>query len=219
MRLSVDIALRKMAVSEKKCHVYLNGDYYDGAGVGSLIFKILLECKRREKFMINIDYRKETMVALDKFFKEYSEKNSYQTIVWFAAGFALFLQSIFLALPCQLWEPEEDNGFIILMACCMGMAAAGSYLETYIKRIGNEEGNKPFRELMRFLPVSRKQLRFFQMKKLICFQTKVYVVMQLLQLFFTIVCLHQVAWENFVYPFVLAFLLPMAVGALTTTVR
>lgn len=157
------------------------------------------------------DLRKSKMQTLESFFKGYAEKNGYQKMVWFATGFCVFLMGVFMVLPYQLWD--EDFKRLIGVVYGFSIMTAVTYLGAYLVRQGQEAGKRGFGEVLRFLPVSKGELFLFRMKKLVCFQAKVYTVIQILQLFFSVFCLQQVAWGNVFYPLMIVFLVPVLTGA------
>ena len=167
--------------------------------------------------MIKGVFRKEQMHALESFFRGYAEKNGYQKMIWFVTGFCIFLLSIIMALPYQLWAEEGTSWMGI--GCGVSVIVATTYLGAYLTRQGQNAGIRSFEEILRFLPVSKWDLYFFRAKKLVCFQAKVYATMQILQLFFSIACLHQVVLGNVLYPFLIVFLVPVLMGMLFVLIR
>lgn len=164
-----------------------------------------------------MSFRKAEQQALKCFFKKYSEKNGSQKMVWFLTGFCIFILGVWMALPYQLWGEDELNW--PLLSCGFSVSVAVTYLMPYLVRQGQIAGDRGFGKVLRFMPVSKWDLYFFRVKKLTTFMGKVYVPLQILQLFFSIVCLHQVVLGNVLYPLLIVFLVPVLMGMLFVLIR
>lgn len=61
------------------------------------------------------------------------------------------------------------------------------------------------------LPISLQTIREFRFRKFLKFQTRLYLPLQLLHIIANLMRVHQISWEDFAYPFLFIFVIPMII--------
>lgn len=158
-------------------------------------------------------YRKKQYKVLDTFYKEYYKKSNVQWGYHFATGIFVFVLGILCAMPYQ--GMAEDAALYRGMAVMAGNMITIMYLSSYQNCV-NEMGRvTPLYTVIKYLPVSADILRRYRFKKLLRFQGRVYLVMQLLQLVVSIgFCRYEFVLENIRYPLLTVLVVPLGIAGI-----
>lgn len=150
---------------------------------------------------------------IDKFFKEFFTWSADNLGYKIVAGFFLFIHGCFMAFPYQDIKDSE-----ILLMQFFAYMGYFMYITPYLQF--TEKGRVlKLKEKLKYLPISRKQLRLYRLRKLIIFSIKLLAVYLLLQLFFTLVIYHELTLGNFLYPLLCGFVFPVAVNSLVVALE
>ncbi len=151
--------------------------------------------------------------ALENFYKELFKNTLTPVGYWIVTGVMLFCACIFLVIPYQVLVSEGD--FPLWTVAMMGAMASVCYASPYDRYQDGKGFLKITYGIIMYLPISARIVSEYQWKRLLRFQTKVYLITQAGQLFFSLVCFHEVVWASLWYPLVFALLWPLlAAGAL-----
>ena len=135
---------------------------------------------------------------IEAFFKEETTWCPEHVLSNFLAGFFLILCIIFQMIPYQSWDMSEDKSTFFVMSF-LGILGAYFYIQKY--SIFNENGKqRNIGELLRYLPVSYKQLYYFRLKKIIRLCIKLTVVGMFFQTMFALSFMHGFSAMNLLWP-------------------
>ena len=90
----------------------------------------------------------------------------------------------------------------------MSLTGAVYYINPYIY-YQNEGKRESIYEVIKFLPVSRRELRIFRLKKVVLFCLKLFPIFLGGQIISALVCFRSIGWENLLYPFVFGLVTPL----------
>lgn len=158
--------------------------------------------------MNRIEHMEQQQGVLEIFYKEYFKKTNIHFGYWLAAGFLLVLSGIMFLFPYQTMCGEESG--IMILAGVIQMSGAVQYFSAYRTCMNDKGMVKPLYSRLQYLPVSEAILWKFCFKKSVRFQTKIYVILQIGQLFFSIVTQHEVVLGNVLYPLLACWVIPCA---------
>lgn len=154
-------------------------------------------------------YLKKQEQLLQVFYKEFFSWKCDNMGLWFVAGLMEFFQCIFM------WIPYQGMGdFNIVLWLCFGLMGTTYYRMPYLQFQENGKRSSVY-EKLKYLPVTLQGIRLFHLKKLAVFCSKMFAVFFVGQLFFALVCYHEIIWENIWYPVVFGFLIPFGVNGIT----
>ncbi|MBR6665249.1 MAG: hypothetical protein IKL22_05960 [Lachnospiraceae bacterium] len=156
---------------------------------------------------------KKDMKVLDDFYKEYFSKSRIQQGYWVTTGLFTFFLVFSSWFHYQTFWEEDGKVFIIILV--MGMYGTVSYVLAYQHAFDKKGTIVKIAPYLRYLPISVKARKKYQFRKLLKFQWKVYAVAQVGQILFSLLDGQGLNWGNFVYPFLAAFLVPVALSALS----
>lgn len=149
---------------------------------------------------------KRQQAALERFFAE--EKIWYPDhyLLCFVGGLLFVISMILFIMPFQIWEGDYTP---LLTMLCLELIGVETYLERYVSFKG--EGKKrDVYEVLRFLPVSHRNIKIYRVKKLFWLCLKMAGTAAVCQMFFAGVFLHTFSPGNIGAPVLFCFLAPMA---------
>ena len=160
-------------------------------------------------------YRKTQQNMLEKFFEDYFEKSKINTGYNIVGIIFIVMLLIVLWIPYQIHEEEP-----IIKTCGLiwGMVGYYVYLNKYKFAFDKRGAITKVYPYLQYLPISKRELKIFQLKKLIFLQTRVYLIAQVGQLLFGLIAYHQVTLSNFGFPFGHALLFPFLVVGISILV-
>ncbi len=161
-------------------------------------------------------YRKTQQNILEQFFKDYFEKSKINAGYNIVGIIFIVLLLIVLWMPYQIYEEERT-----LKTCGLiwGMVGYYCYINKYNFAFDERGAVTKVYPYLQYLPISRRELKIFRLKKLISLQARVYLIAQAGQLLFCLIAYHQVTLSNFWFPFDYAFLSPFLVVGISILVR
>ncbi|MBQ7776829.1 MAG: hypothetical protein IJ379_13005 [Lachnospiraceae bacterium] len=153
--------------------------------------------------------------ALDAFYKETMRKSGIHIGYWLVAGVFGFCAACILLIPYQIMEDGTITGMTVMMS----VGTTLLYMSAF-DRYQNDKGVlSTVYSRLKFHPVSSQILNSYRLKKLVRFQLRFYLPIQIGQLFFSIVCLHEVVLANFCYPMLVALVLPLLIAGTMTQLK
>lgn len=162
--------------------------------------------------MNKIEHMAKQQKVLDAFYKDYFKKTNIHFGYWLAAGILLGLSGLLVLFPYQTMS-GEDSGIIIVTGFTQ-LSGAVMYLTAYRTCLNDRGMITPLYSRLQSLPVSVEIVRKYHFNKAFKLQTKIYVALQIGQLFFSIVTQHEVVLGNVLYPLLTCWLLPCTLIAL-----
>lgn len=165
-----------------------------------------LYLSRKEK----VQYNKRQQETLKEFYKGLFasiEESGGQLVV---AGIFEIIFGIIMCIPYQ--EILVNKG-LFMMVVFFGMIGVLYYNFPY-RMYWEERKQVSVYEILRFLPVSKQQIRLFRLKKIALFCFRAFLVMFVGQLFFAFIAFHEICWGNIWYPVVVGFLIPFGIGSI-----
>ena len=145
---------------------------------------------------------------IHKFYKELFSWSAADVGYKIVAGIFLFFHGCFMAFPY-----EDIKDFEILLVQCFAYMGYLMYITPYLQFVEKGKVTK-LKEKLKYLPISRKQLLLYRLRKLLVFSLKLFAVYLLLQLFFTLVIYHKLTLGSFLYPLLCGFVFPVGVSSL-----
>lgn len=162
-----------------------------------------------EEVMMNkIEHMEKQHKVLELFFKEYFKKSNIHFGYWLAAGLLLGFSGLIVLFPYQTMCGEDSA--IMIMAGLIQLTGAELYFSAYRTFLNDRGMVTPLYSRLQYLPVSRDVLGKYCLKKAVRLQTKVYIGLQIGQLFFSIVTQHEVVWGNVLFPLLACWVIPCA---------
>lgn len=146
--------------------------------------------------------------VLELFFKEYFKKSNIHFGYWLAAGVLIGFSGLIVLFPYQTMC-GEDSG-IMIVAGFTQLSGAVMYLSAYRTCLNDRGMVTPLYSRLQYLPMSGDMLGKYCFKKSVRLQTKVYIILQIGQLFFSIVTQHEVVWGNVLFPLLACWVIPCA---------
>jgi hypothetical protein len=151
---------------------------------------------------------------LERFFKEET--------TWFPDHFGLAMAGYLvlgiavlgLMFPFQVWEQEKTYLFFFYFELI------GLYLLMQRYYVIRQDGKQTaLAEVIRFLPVERKELAYYRLKKLLKICMRITGITMLCQVFFAAVIMHVFSPVNILVPLTLCFIAPMLLLGLACLYR
>lgn len=145
---------------------------------------------------------------LDNFFKnkELWWPNSYGCKI--ASVIMLPLAMILFILPYQSWEGDYQGLFISVYLEWMGLAM---YLKPYYNFMGDDGKIVRVYDIVKYLPVSYKQIILYRWKKMIKLCLRLTGIAMFCQILFSFAFLDTVSLGNILAPLLCCFILPVSV--------
>lgn len=160
--------------------------------------------------MSKAEYGKKQQDILEAFYKEFFSWSAGNIGMWLVTGIMEFIHGIFMWFPYQAAEEMEVLGLIVLF----GMCGAANYMAPYLQFTEKGKTVKVYDKLQ-YLPISLRELQIFRLKKLARFYAKLFLVFLVGQVFFSLVCYHEITWGNIGYVVICGFLIPFLVSGIT----
>ncbi len=153
-------------------------------------------------------YDKKQQQLLDAFFNEFFTWSADNVGYWIVAAIFLFFHGLFLSFPYQGMDDSE-------LLLFQGFAYLGyfMYITPYLHFTEKGRVTK-LKEKLKYMPISRKQLYLYRLRKLLIFSLKLLAVYLLLQLFFSLVVYHEITLGNFLYPLLCGFVFPFVLNSI-----
>lgn len=153
-----------------------------------------------------IDKKQQQIIA--DFFKEFHSWSAASIGMWLGAGVCTLIQAMFLMLPYQEMA-ESNSGLFTLL---FGMWSATLYVMPYVNYM---EKGKQYRiyDKIKYFPVSLKQLRMFQIRKLSKFCSITFAVFLMGQLLFSYIGYHEIGLGNVLYVVLGGLVIPFVMGS------
>ena len=150
-------------------------------------------------------------LLLEQFYKEFTTWCPEHVGYHYAGIFMLGLAMIMYCMPAQLLEGDYS---ILLHFLGMELLGMGIYLQKYT--VYMEKGKtRSLDEVLRYLPVSRRQRLFFRFKKLFRICAWMTGIALFCQITFSVSFLHGLIWQNIAVPLVCNFVIPMSLNGLS----
>lgn len=148
--------------------------------------------------------------ALDRFYREYLRKgNKLVTGYLVSAGIMLLMSGLFMVLPYQYIQEKQ---FLLIVSILLGYSGAEMYMSGYRVYMNGQNVIVPLWGIFQHIPLSKMTLRKYWLKKLLRFQFKFYMVVQVIQLLFSVQFGYGVELPNFLYPLLAGFVWPVLVN-------
>ena len=144
-------------------------------------------------------------ILLDNFFENKNTWFSNGYLYKFVAGILLFIAALMYIMPYQLWEGDYKIMILIFYLELMGLEI---YLTSYCHFIDEDGKIKNIYEIIRYLPVSHKQLALYRLKKLTKICLWLTGITAFCQIFFTITFLHDFSIGNLLIPVLCCLIVP-----------
>lgn len=158
--------------------------------------------------MEKVEHMAKQHKVLEVFYKEYFKKTNIHFGYWLAAGFLLGFSGLMVLFPYQTMCGEDSA--IMILAGFTQLSGAVMYLTAYRTCLNDRGMVTPLYSRLQYLPVNGAMLRKYCFNKSVRLQTKEYVILQIGQLFFSIVTQHEVVWGNLLYPLLACWVVPCA---------
>lgn len=147
-------------------------------------------------------------VKIDKFYNRLWKSTSMKALSWVLVGIYLFLIMIMCMVPAQGLFSEEFPTFltgIITMITLMMLFARSAIYDRYTEN----QKSRFMIEILRYHPVSKKEIWKQKTKNLTFFLAKVTGVGLVLQLIVSLIAYKEISWVNFYYVIVSVFVFPL----------
>ncbi len=140
---------------------------------------------------------------IESFYKEFFTYSAGNIGMWIAAGIMEFLGAIVLVVSYDKVQAGELWGFAVMGAT----AGAACYISPYqnVQEFGKSTSVYP---ILQYLPISRKELQNYWLKKLAIFCTRIFVVFLVLQVFISLIATHGIALWSIGYVALCSWILP-----------
>lgn len=152
---------------------------------------------------------------LQQFFKEETTWCPEHVGYHIAAVIVIGISIIPCIMPYQVWDFPENSP--VCFSCIMLYLLGVTY---YMQKYNNyKEGTKTKAvfDILRYLPVSRRQFQIYTMKKIVKLCGRVTVIVMCCQTVFAIAFMHTFSIGNILFPFAVNFIFPVLyIGILTT---
>ena len=142
--------------------------------------------------------------VLDKFYKDFFTWKADNIGYWILVG---IMETICVFFMCMPFQDISEDGFVGF-AAIIAVWGAWFYINPYIFYM-KEGKRKRIYHVINYLPVSIKELRIFQLKKVALFCCIMFLIFLVVQMMFAWICFREISWGNLIYPFVCGFVAPM----------
>ncbi|MBQ2900788.1 MAG: hypothetical protein IJE49_03000 [Agathobacter sp.] len=149
-----------------------------------------------------------------KIYTELSRKSFSFVGCWIVIGLVMFLHLGYNMVPVQLLLDEWDGNIIPFWMTITGVAIGNLRIYPFEGYTENAKKRK-FSEMLRYYPIDRKEVKKMKLFYVVRIMAKVSVVSLFVQLYFTHIedSIQGISWENFVYVFLMSFVVPVAWNA------
>lgn len=154
---------------------------------------------------------------LQQFFKEETTWCPEHVGYHLAAVILIGISMILCMMPYQIWDFPEDSQvcFIWIMLYLMGVTY-------YMQKYNNyKEGTKTkaVYDILRYLPVSRRQFQIYTMNKIVKLCGRVTVAVVCCQTVFALAFMHTFSIGNILLPLAINFILPVLYTGILTMIQ
>ena len=149
-----------------------------------------------------------------KIYTELSRQDFSFVWCWIVIGLVMFLHLGYNMVPVQLLLDEWDGNIIPFWMTLTGIAIGNLRIYPFEGYTENAKKRK-FSEMLRYYPIDRKEVKKMKLFYVVRIMAKVSVVSLFVQLYFTHIedSIQGISWENFVYVFLMSFVVPVAWNA------
>ena len=149
-----------------------------------------------------------------KIYKELSRKGTSFVFCWISMALVMFMHLAYNMMPVQLLLAEGDGNFIPFWMTLTGVAIGNLRIHPFESYTENAKKRK-FSEILRYYPIDRNEVKKMKLFYVARIMAKVSVVSLLVQLYFAHIeaSVQGISWENFVYVFMMSFVVPVAWNA------
>ncbi len=162
---------------------------------------------RSEVELLNQQQRSSQLILIENFYKSFFAWQRESTMIWFGAGFCVFLAFIVFCTPYQAFVEEGDFGFMWVGIFSASMADF-LYIKPYLY-FREHQKQKKLVEKLRFLPVEQKVLIDFGIQKMIRFALYMFLFYFAGQLLFSSLGFGGLVLGNLLCPFLGGVVLPL----------
>ena len=152
-------------------------------------------------------------VKIEKFYNRLWKNSVSKALSWVLVGIFVFIIMILCMLPAQEMYSEETPLFlsaIVTMISFMMLNARSGIYDRYTA----DQKTRLMVEILRYHPVSRKEIWKYKTKNLTLFLAKITGVGLALQIVVSLIAYGEISWLNFFYVIVSVFVFPLG-GVLT----
>ncbi len=149
-----------------------------------------------------------------KIYKELSRKGTSFVFSWIVIALVMLMHLVYNFVPVQLLLEDWDGNIIPFWMAITGVAIGNLRIYPFEGYTENAKKRK-FSEILRYYPIDRKEVKKMKLFYVARIMAKVSVVSLFVQLYFTHIdtSVQGISWENFVYVFIMSFVVPVAWNA------
>lgn len=147
-------------------------------------------------------------VKIEKFYNRLWKNSVSKALSWVLVGIFVFIIMIVCMLPAQEMFSEDSMPFftaIVTMISLMMLNARSGIYDRYTA----DQKTRLMVEILRYHPVSKKEIWKQKTKNLTFFLAKVTGVGLVLQLIVSLIAYKEISWVNFYYVIVSVFVFPL----------
>ena len=149
-----------------------------------------------------------------KIYTELSRKGTSFVFCWIVIALVMLMHLVYNFVPVQLLLEDWDGNIIPFWMAITGVAIGNLRIYPFEGYTENAKKRK-FSEILRYYPIDRKEVKKMKLFYVVRIMAKVSVVSLFVQLYFTHIetSVQGISWMNFVYVFLMSFVVPVAWNA------
>lgn len=149
-----------------------------------------------------------------KIYTELSRKGTSFVFCWISIVPIMFMHLVYNFAPVQWLLGDWDGNFIPFWMTLTGVAIGNLRIHPFEGYTENAKKRK-ISEILRYYPIDKKEVKKMKLFYVVRILAKVSVVSLLVQLYFTHIdtSVQGISWMNFVYVFIMSFVVPVAWNA------
>ena len=149
-----------------------------------------------------------------KIYTELSRKGTSFVFCWIVIALLMLMHLVYNFVPVQLLLEDWDGNIIPFWMTITGVAIGNLSIHPFEGYTENSKRRK-FSEILRYYPIDRKEVKKMKLYYVVRIMAKVSVVSLFVQLYFTHIedSVQGISWMNFVYVFIMSFVVPVAWNA------
>lgn len=149
-----------------------------------------------------------------KIYTELSRQGFSFVWCWIVIGLVMFMHLAYNMMPVQLLLAEGEGNVIPFWMTLTGVAIGNLRIHPFESYTENGKKRK-FSEILRYYPIDRNEVKKMKLFYVARIMAKVSVVSLFVQLYFAHieVSVQGISWENFVYVFIMSFVVPVVWNA------
>ena len=149
-----------------------------------------------------------------KIYTELSRKGTSFVFCWIVIALLMLMHLVYNFVPVQLLLEDWDGNIIPFWMTITGVAIGNLRIYPFEGYTENAKKRK-FSEILKCYPIDRKEVKKMKLFYVVRIMSKVSVVSLFVQLYFTHIedSVPGISWENFVYVFLMSFVVPVAWNA------